>query len=159
MSENTDYEQNHKDITSILKDGMAKPEIVEGKDGRPEIIWKINEKSAWWKTHNINSSRFGLLGEAVEYLDTLGDDAQYNMSKPRAELISKQIKAVVNNVLKLSIDAKSSETMRDSRTAQTSLTDKYLKNKQERVIDLKGQAKASLLDGIFGRESEKIADD
>lgn len=159
MSEQTDYEQNHKDITSILKDGMSVPEIIEGKDGNPVIAWKINEKSAWWKTHNINSSRFGLLGEAVEYLDTLADDAQYNMSKPRADIISKQIKGVVNNVLKLSIDAKSSETMRDTRTAQTSLTDKYLKNKQERVIDLKGEAKKSLLAGILGNESDRVSED
>ena len=155
MSENTDYEQNRSDITSIIKDGMIKPIEVTGADGLPKLDYVIDSKSAYWKTHNINSDRFGLLAEAVEYLDVIGDDAKYNMSAPRALVLKTQISALVNNVLKKAIDAKSSETMRDKRSAQTSMVDKYLKRSQERIIDLKGDAKKSLLSGILGRESEK----
>lgn len=151
---NSDYEQNHKDITSLLKDGLTMPVPVIGPDGQPAIEWRVDGKSAWWKTHNINSSRFGLLAESVESLEALANDAEYNMSAPRAAVIREQILGIVN-VLRKSIDAKSSETMRDKRTAQTSLTDKYLKNKQERVIDLKGEAKRSLMDAITGKEAEK----
>ena len=46
--------------------------------------------------------------------------------------------------------------MRDGKNAQTSVIDKYLKNKQERVIDLKGEMAKSGLAGIFGsKEAER----
>lgn len=152
------YEQDQKDFTTLLKDGMIIPIKSMGEDGNERITFAIDNKSAYWKTHNINSYRFGLLAESVEYLDTLGEDAQYNMSKPRADIIQKQIQALVNKVLKKSIDAKSSETMRDSRNAQTSLTDKYLKRKQETVLDIKGQVKDSIMDSIFGKKAEQASD-
>lgn len=152
------YEQDQRDFTTLLKDGMILPVKTIGEDGHEKITFVIDNKSAYWKTHNINSYRFGLLAEAVEYLDTLGDDAEYNMSKPRAEVIKKQINAIVHNILKKSIDAKSSETMRDGRNAQTSLTDKYLKRKQETVLDVHGEVKKSVLDSIFGKKAEQASD-
>lgn len=156
MGDENDFEQNRADITSIIKDGMIKPIYSQNEDGSQKIDYVIDSKSAFWKTHSINSDRFGLMAEAVEYLDTLGDDAEYNMSAPRAAIMQKQISALVNNVLKKSIDAKSSESMRDKRSAQTTMVDKYLKRSQERIIDLKGEAKNSILAGIMGnKEAER----
>jgi hypothetical protein len=149
---NSDYEQNQKDITSIMKDGMLFPAIVEGPDGNPITEWRIKSKSAWWKTHNINHHAFGLAAEAIEYVFVLGQDAKYHMSVPRAQVMELQITQLVDDVLKLSIDAKSSESMRDGKNAQTSVIDKYLRNKQERVIDLKGEMKKSMFEGVFGRK-------
>jgi len=156
IMEGSDFEQNQKDITSIMKDGMIIGVPTKGPDGQSVTEFRINSKSAWWKTHNINHHAFGLAAEAVEYLAAIGHDAQYNMSGPRAAIMSAQIEELVDGVLKLSIDAKSSESMRDGKNAQTSVIDKYLKNKQERVIDLKGEMAKSGLAGIFGsKEAER----
>lgn len=155
VDDTVSYEQDQKDFTTILKDGMVTQTIVKGPDGQDQIQFKIDADSAYWKSHNINSYRFGLLAEAVENLFVLGQDARYNMSAVRANVMESQITQLVVRVLKKSIDAKSSETMRDSRNAQTSLMDKYLKRKQETVLDIKGQAKQSLLDGILGKKAEE----
>lgn len=142
-----------------MKDGMVVPVTVEGPDGNPVIEWRIKSKSAWWKTHNINHHAFGLAAEAVEYLFVVGQDARHSMSAPRAMVMEKQITELVEDVLKLSIDAKSSESMRDGKNAQTSVIDKYLRNKQERVIDLKGELKKSMFAGVFGdKEAERASD-
>jgi len=156
----SDSEQNQKDITSILKDGMIQ-EFERRDESTGEIIkdFKINSKAAWWKTHNINHMGFGILAEAVEYLAVLANDAKFSMSLPRANLIAGQIMSLVEQVLKLSIDAKSSETMRDGRNAQTSMVDKYLRNKQERVLDIKGdKIQSSMMDAIRGKSAENSAD-
>ena len=155
MSENE--QTNHRDITAMIKDGMIKTVVTEGKDGRPELELRVDERAAWWKTHIINSSRFGRLARAVESFESLADEAIYNMSPQRAGLIAAQILKVVD-VERKAIDAKSSEAMRDGRNATTSLVDKYLKNKQERILDVKGNVKQSMLDGLMGKKVEENAD-
>ena len=153
--ENQDFsEMNHRDITAMIKDGMIKTVVTEGKDGKPEIELRIDDRSAWWKTHIINSSRFGRLARAVESFEALAHEAQYNMSAQRAAVIKEQVLKFVD-VERKAIDAKSSEAMRDGRNATTSLVDKYLKNKQERVLDVKGEVKRSLLDAVRGKELER----
>lgn len=154
-----DVDQNQKDLTGILKDGMIEPFVNKDADGREFIDYRLNSKSAYWKTHNINHAGFGLLAEAIEYLAVLARDTVYNMSIARGILIRDQINSLVNEVLKLSIDAKSSETMRDGRNAQTSLVDKYLKNKQERILEMRGdKVKSSMFDAIRGKQAEDNSD-
>jgi len=154
----SDFEQNQKDITSIIKDGMSEVVKVEGPDGIPLDQLRIKAKSAYWKTHNVNYHAFGLAAEAFENLAVLGMDAKYHTSGPRAAVIERQITEYVEDVLKLSIDAKSSESMRDGRNAQTSLVDKYLRNKQERVVDLKGEVSKSMFAGILGQKEAERQD-
>lgn len=159
LSENVDFDQNRSEITSLIKDGMIMPIHTTGEDGKPTTEYIINSADAFWQTKNISSHRFGLMAEAVEYLDVLMDDAIYNMSGPRAEVIMKQGKAIVNKVLKLSISAKSSENMKDKKSGGSSLTDKYLKRSSERIIDLKGDMKKAGFMGIFGeKEAERATD-
>ena len=155
MTDN-DYEQNVHDITSMTKDGMITTVDSVGPDGLPKKDYIINPKLAYYSTQSINSDRFGLCVEAIEDLDVLGEEAKYHMSEPRAAVMNAQIKLWVNDVMKNSIAGKSSETMRDKRTAQTSRVDKYLKRSQERIIDLKGDMKQKGMVGLFGsKEAER----
>ena len=159
LSENADFDQNRSEITSIIKDGMVIPIHSTGEDGKPKIDYVINSDDAFYQTKNISSPMFGLMVEAVETLNVLVDDAEYNMSAPRAAVIKKQGKAIVNKVLKLSISAKSSENIKDNKSGGSSLTDKYLKRSSERIIDLKGEMKKAGFMGIFGdKEAEKATD-
>ena len=152
----SDPEANRRDITTLLKDGLLKVVERKGKDGKPEYTYEVNNKSAWYKTHSINSAQFGLMAQYVEDFAAYEDTVKYHMSKPMADVLSLQIKNQAE-VLRLSIDAKSSETMRNNRNAQTSLVDKYLENRQERIIDVKGELKRSLSDMAMGKEASQAS--
>lgn len=147
-----DAEINHRDFTTVLKDGMLKVVPRPGKDGKLEPVYEIDSKSAWWKTHFINSFRFGMMGEYLEDFGTFADIVKYHMSKPMADVLAIQINGQYD-VMKHAIDAKSSETMSNQHNKQTALGDKYLQNKQERLVDIKGEVGKSITDSIMGREA------
>ena len=151
-----DQEINHRDFTTVLKDGMYEVVYKEGKDGKPEPIATIDSKSAWWKTHFINDDGFGMMGEYLEDFGTFIDTVKYHMSKPMADVLSIQLKAQYN-VMRHAIDAKSSETMSDKNNKQTALGDKYLANKQERLIDIKGELGRSVTDMLTGKEAHEAS--
>src|SRR3990167_2068564 len=150
----SDPEANRRDITTLLKDGLLKVVEHKGKDGKIEYSYEVNNKSAWYKTHSINSASFGMMAQYVEDFASYEETVKYHMNKSMATVIALQIKNEAD-VLRLSIDAKSSETMRNDRNAQTSLVDKYLENRQERVIDVKGELKRSIADMTMGREAQE----
>ena len=124
----------------------------EGKDGKPEASYVVDSKSAWWKTHFINSYRFGLMGEYLEDFGSFIDTVKYHMSKPMADVLEVQLKGMYN-VMRHAIDAKSSETLSNKNNKQTALGDKYLNNKQERLIDIKGELGRSVSDMVMGKEA------
>lgn len=154
--EGSDPENNRRDVTSLLKDGLAEIVTVKGKDGKPQQILQIKNRAAWYKTHNINSDQFGMMAQYLEDFASYAKIVKHHMSKAMSDVLSSQINEEAD-IIRLSIDAKSSETMRNKRNAQTSLIDKYLENKQERVIDVKGELKRTLGDMIMGKEAEKSA--
>ena len=149
-----DQEINHRDFTTVLKDGMYEVKQIPGKDGNLESVATIDSKSAWWKTHFINDDGFGMMGEYLEEFGTFIDTVKYHMSKPMADVLELQIKGQYD-VMRHAIDAKSSETMADKRNKQTALGDKYLANKQERIVDIKGELGRSISDIITGKEVDK----
>ena len=156
MVSEEDQEINHRDFTTVLKDGMYELTYKEGKDGKPEASYVVDSKSAWWKTHFINSYRFGLMGEYLEDFGSFIDTVKYHMSKPMADVLEVQVKGMYN-VMRHSVDAKSSETLSNKNNKQTALGDKYLNNKQERLIDIKGEVGKSITDSIMGKEAHDAA--
>ena len=152
--ENPEFDVSHRDITAILKDGMQKKDTIVREDGSEEIGMVIDEKAAWWKTHHVASPRFGRFATILEHFEGLATDCKYNMNTEWAQVLAGQILGIADHYRK-GIDAKSSETMKDGRTSQTSLVDKYLRNKQERVYNLQGEAKKSIFQGLFGSEKEE----
>lgn len=154
MVSEEDAEINHRDFTTVLKDGMYKAVQVPGKDGRLEQQYVIDSKSAWWKTHFINSYRFGMMGEYLEDFGSFIDTVKYHMSQPMSEVLEIQLKGMYD-VMRHAVDAKSSETMSNKNNKQTALGDKYLNNKQERLIDIKGEVGKSITDSIMGKEAHE----
>lgn len=76
------------------------------------------------------------------------------MSPQRAEVMSNQIMDIVTSY-KRSTDAKSSESLRDKHNTQSTLIDKINRGKIERAITLKGEAKASMMDGFMGKDGNR----
>ena len=155
--DNPEFDVSHRDITAILKDGMQKPIMIEKDDGTFEPALQVDTRSAYWKTHHIASNRFGRLATVLEIFEGIAGDCKNHMNTEWASVIAEQILAVADHYRK-GIDAKSSETMKDSRTSQTSLVDKYLKNKQERIVSLKEDAKRSVFAGLFGSNKKNEED-
>ena len=76
------------------------------------------------------------------------------MSKPRAVVMTQQIMAIGAS-FRRSMDAKSSESLRDKLNTQSTLIDKLNRTKSERAITLKGEMKKSFMDGMLGREGQR----
>jgi len=96
---------------------------------------------------------FRIDGARIFTWEKTAELAYSNMTKERADVIAPQILQLVKN-FKYSIDGKSSETRRDKNNAQSSLVDKLVRNKQERIISLKGEVGHSLMDAIRGKNVE-----
>jgi hypothetical protein len=148
-----DVGKSHNDAMDLIVDACQKEEIVAGIDGKLVRTHVLDPEIAWWKTHLVNSPTFARFAYELKEFERLGADAQYNMPASRAELISIQIKEIGRD-FRYSIDAKSSETLRDQHNSQASLLDKLQKNRVEKAYTLSGEAKRSLWDGIMNRESQ-----
>jgi len=79
------------------------------------------------------------------------------MSRRKATALSEQIKELVI-AYQYSIDSKSSESIRENGSAQSTLIDKIARNKIERSYQVKGEKSRSFLDAMMGRDKEDDMD-
>ena len=75
------------------------------------------------------------------------------MSRQRDLKFAEQDKLLVQSYM-YSMDSKSSESIRENGSAQSTLIDKIARNKIERSYSVKGEKGKSLLDSLLGKESE-----
>jgi hypothetical protein len=138
----------------LLVDACQTVDTVQNVDGTYTKQLMLDPEKAWWKTHLVNSPTFARFAYELKEFERLGGDCYNNMSAPRAEVIAKQILDIGMDY-RYSIDAKSSESLRDRHNTQATLLDKMQKNRVERAYTLKGDAKRSFMDGILGRDRER----
>jgi len=146
--------KHYNDAIDFITEACNDIVVVTLEDGRKQKQLQINPKKAWWKSlllNTQNASRFALELEEWERLASL---CSRFMSKIKAEDFSTQI-SEIGLSFRYSLDAKSSESQRNKNNAQATLLDKILRNKQERIVSLKGDAKRSLFDAFVGKEKER----
>ena len=150
----SESQREHNDVLDILSDALKVMKNVEEPDGT--IIEKavIDPRIAWYKTQNIASNQFGGLGFELEIFRALKEQCFFNMSQPRAIVLSSQLDGPIQ-AWERSIDAKSSETTRDRHNSLSNLIDKLNKKTSERMYTMKGGLNRSLWSGIIGRDEEK----
>ena len=146
----------HQDVLDFITDGCQTIEEVITENGR-ELQLVINPKKIGYKTQNVNSMLYGDFVTESEYFLSLAEQASYNMSKPMADSIKKQIESIFRS-WDYGMDAKSSESVRDGHNAQTTLIDKFVKNKQERIVTLRDEAKKGFLKGLGLSKDEEERD-
>ena len=73
------------------------------------------------------------------------------------QISKEQIKELVI-AYQYSIDSKSSESIRENGSAQSTLIDKIARNKIERSYQVKGEKSRSFLDAMMGRDKEDDMD-
>lgn len=123
------------------------------ENGQKQITIEPDNESLWMKTQLVNSPFAGFILK-LRFLRDLADAAKYNMCEARAKVIQSQILDIYKSY-KYSIDAKSSETLRDKNNSQSSLFHIVTQNKMERAVTLKGEMSKSLGASIMGREAQR----
>mgnify|MGYP006141883999 CR=1 FL=1 len=144
----------YNDLIDIIIQSSQKTIDVQQKDGTFTKEQIIDDETIWWKTGSVNANTFGRFAYELKEWERTSELAENNMSIPRAIQISQEIMGTGVSYRR-SMDAKSSESQRNSQNSQSTLIDKINKNKVERVYTMKDQAKKSLFDGFLGRERER----
>ena len=147
-------QKTHNDVMDLLVDACQSIETVQNPDGSLTKQLILDPQKAWWKTHLVNSPTFARFAFELLEFERLAGDAVYNMCEERARVLIQQILSI-GQAFRYSIDAKSSESLRDKQNTQATLLDKMQKNKIERAYTLKGDAKKSMFDGFLSRDAEQ----
>jgi len=147
-------QRQHTDLIDVLMEGSQTVEEVEARDGTMSKQLVLDPKKVWYKTHLINAATFGRFAFELETFESMAPQCFHNMSLNRASVMASQINKIGEN-FEYSVDAKSSESLRDSHNSQGTLIDKIIRNKSERIYTMKGEAGKSMWSGIMGKDREK----
>ena len=151
-------QKQHNDLIDFLSDACQHVEEVELPDGTVEKQLVTDPEIAWWKTNLVNSPTFGRFAFELKNFEGLAAQCYNNMSAPKAKVMAQQILAIGSS-FRRSIDAKSSESLRDKLNTQSTLIDKLNRNKVEKAYTVKGEIKKSFMDGFLGREGQREVED
>lgn len=147
-------QKSHNDVMDLIVDACQTVQDIRQLDGSVQRQMVLDPERAWWKTNLVNSPTFASFAFALKEFERLAHDCYDNMSLERAEALARQIQDIGKD-FRYSIDAKSSESLRDKQNTQATLIDKVQKNKVEKAYTIKGEAKKTFMDGVFGRDREE----
>jgi len=149
-------DKQHNDAIDFLADAAQEVKKMPDATGLMIDQLVLDPKQIYYETRIVDTNKLGGFVFELECLDGLREQCYFNMTSERADVCTPIIAALVKHY-KYSMDAKSSETRRDKHNAQSSLIDKLVRNKQERIISLKGEAKNTFMDAIRGKQAEDSA--
>ena len=144
------------DFVDAVIESWKTERIIENKDGESKIERVIDERRAYWQMHHIGTPFLGEFSLERENLENLFKNAYYHMTAHRAEVLQKQ-GLLLCQAYDYSIDAKSSECMRDKNNTNQTLIQMLARAKIERQYTLKEEAKKSMMDGFLGRDAANHA--
>lgn len=149
-------QRDNQDVVDLLTTAGQEVKEIRNEHGDTERILELNPDIFYWKLHSVASNRFARMVLLVKLVEKKAEEAQYNMSKPRAQVLKKQI-LHVTEAYRRSIDAKSSETILNKDNKQPNLINQIKSNvsRQEKVYSAKDEKTKSMLAGIIGRDEEK----
>ena len=149
-------EKDHAQFINMIVSACRRPTKIVNSEGKEVTEIILDAKKLDYKTQLVSSTNFSRFVLELEEFANIALDVFNFMSWPRASVISEQILRHVRSY-GYSIDAKSSETMRDPHNSQSSLVHIMTSNKSERKITLKENAKESLWSSIGGNEKRRAA--
>ena len=144
----------YNDLIDIIIQAAKKTVDVEQLDGSKAKETIIDEEIVWWKTGSVNSNTFSRFAFELKEFERMSIEAFTRMSPDRARIFAHQV-INIGTSYRRSIDAKSSENMKDKNNSQSTLIDKINRNKIEKVYTQKGEMKKTVWDGIMGREAQR----
>jgi len=142
-------EKTHQDVIDLLVDACQTVDIIQNLDGTFSKQLILDPEKAWWKTQLVNSPTFGMFAKVLRNLEGMAENAKNNMSAPRAQILAEQLIRYCLDY-RYSIDAKSSETLRDKHNTQPCLVDKMQRSSVPHAFNPDEELKQSLFDGWTG---------
>lgn len=146
----------HADLIAFMTEACKDLVSVETEDGKYHMELVLNTDKVYYKTQSVNYPGFSRFVLELENYKGMASRCIHHMAKARAKVMSDQIMAYVNS-FKLSIDAKSSESLRDKDNTQQTLIDKLIRNKIERSVTFKGDVQRSIWEGLVGKSKNEAA--
>ena len=129
--------------------------VITSKDENGQTVQTMvpDNWSLWWKTQMVNSPVFARFAFKLNKLINLANTFHHSMCDERAAVMKEQIMGYVTAYM-YSIDAKSSETIRDKDNSQSSLM--FLLNRQHMEVTktFKGDVKEAGRLGFLGGRDE-----
>lgn len=147
----------HQHLVDVLIQSAQRIEHVTQEDGTVEKQLMLDPKSIYYKTLIVASPNLARFVLELENFFSLAVQCFNFMSKSKAEAMSAQIKELVT-AYQYSIDSKSSESIRENGSAQSTYIDKISRNKIERSYQVKGEKSRSMLDALMGKDKEEDMD-
>ena len=143
-------------MVDVVLESWKEEKSVEQPDGSYKTERIINDRRAWWQTHHIGTMNLGRFALERENLGNLFRTAHYHMTSYRAKALMEQGKLLCDSY-DYSMDAKSSESLRDQHNSNLTLLAMLAKAKTEKQFTMKGEIEKSLWDGITGRKANESA--
>ena len=147
-------QKSHNDLWDLLVDACQTVEIIHNADGSYSKQLMLDPEKAWWKTQLVNSPYFGMFAKVLRNLEGMAEDAVNHMAGPRAIVIGEQVKRYCLDY-RYSIDAKSSETLRDKNNTQPALIDKMQKSGVPHAITKDDAKRSALTSWLGGDKSDE----
>lgn len=142
-------EKAHQDVIDLLVDACQTIDVIQNPDGTYSKQLILDPEKAWWKTQLVNSPTFGMFAKVLRNLEGMAEDAKNHMSAPRAQVLAEQLIRYCLDY-RYSIDAKSSETLRNKDNTQPSLIDKMQRSNTPHAFNPKEETKRALFSGWVG---------
>ncbi len=150
-------EAQHKELLDIIMQSCQRREDIPLEDGTVQKNLVTDPKTVWYKSLHVASSKLGRFVFELETFSNLAAQAPHHMSKEKAKAFSDQILNQVQAFM-YSLDSKSSESIRDNGSSQSTLLGMVARNKIERSYTVKDEKKRSMLDAMLGKDKETDMD-
>jgi hypothetical protein len=144
----------YNDLIDIIIQSAKTNIDVQQLDGTTTKDTIVDQEIVWWKTGSVNSNSFARFAFELKEWERMAVEAFTHMSPDRAKIFAHQI-INIGTSYRRSIDAKSSESLRDKNNSQSTLIDKINRNKIEKVYTAKGEMKRSMMDAVMGRDAQR----
>ena len=149
-----DSDKDHQDFLDFLSDACKKPVKKISEDGKSYTIEnEVDWKKPYYKLQLINYPGYSRLVFETERLEGMAYDLFNRMAPERAKVIFDQIMSYVDS-LRYSMDAKSSEIVRNKDNTQSSLTHLLTKFRIERNYSSTEEMKKGLGAALFGDKNK-----
>ena len=143
--------KEHSDIADLITEAAHEIKQIRQPDGSVGYISQIDPEIFWWRTHIISSYRFGRFALLLMEWERMAEECYNNMHAERAKEMAKTILAISKSYRR-SIDAKSSESVRDKSATQSILLDRMNRSQVERTYKLEGKDKKGILGMFAGKD-------
>lgn len=153
-----DNQPNYQTVVDVVVQSAQITEKIPQPDGTFKNETTTNQEMLWWKTHDINSNQFGRLAFELKEWERMAKEVFQHMTYNRAKILAEQIMDIAMSYRR-SIDAKSSESIRDAHNAKSTMIDKLSRNKTEKIFTTRGEAKRSMFDAFIGKKKQDEYED